>query len=43
MLTSQHDKQRHSLDPTEPFDPFFNTNTTDDLAEAERLAALDGG
>ena len=28
--------------PTEPLDPFFNANTTDDLAEAERLAALDG-
>lgn len=27
--------------PTAPFDPFFNVNTTDDLAEAERLAALD--
>lgn len=27
--------------PIEPFDPFFNANTTDDLAEAERLAALD--
>ncbi|MBY0381517.1 MAG: molybdenum cofactor guanylyltransferase MobA [Xanthobacteraceae bacterium] len=26
--------------PTEPFDPFFNINTPDDLAEAERLAAL---
>jgi molybdopterin-guanine dinucleotide biosynthesis protein A len=29
--------------PTEPFDPFFNANTPDDLAQAERLAALDGG
>ena len=29
--------------PTEPLDPFFNANTTDDLAEAERLATLDGG
>ena len=28
--------------PTTPFDPFFNVNTRDDLAEAERLAALDG-
>jgi molybdenum cofactor guanylyltransferase len=27
--------------PVEPFDPFFNANTTDDLAEAKRLAALD--
>jgi molybdopterin-guanine dinucleotide biosynthesis protein A len=29
--------------PTEPVDPFFNANTTDDLAEADRLAALDQG
>jgi molybdopterin-guanine dinucleotide biosynthesis protein A len=29
--------------PTVPFDPFFNANTPDDLAAAERLAALDGG
>jgi molybdopterin-guanine dinucleotide biosynthesis protein A len=29
--------------PTEPLDPFFNANTADDLAEAERLAVLDGG
>jgi molybdopterin-guanine dinucleotide biosynthesis protein A len=29
--------------PTAPLDPFFNANTADDLAEAERLAALDGG
>jgi molybdopterin-guanine dinucleotide biosynthesis protein A len=28
--------------PTEPLDPFFNANTMDDIAEAERLAALDG-
>lgn len=27
--------------PTAPFDPFFNINTADDLAEAERLVALD--
>ena len=27
---------------TEPLDPFFNANTVDDLAQAERLAALDG-
>jgi molybdopterin-guanine dinucleotide biosynthesis protein A len=27
--------------PTKPLDPFFNANTTDDLAQAERLAALD--
>jgi molybdopterin-guanine dinucleotide biosynthesis protein A len=25
----------------EPFDPFFNANTIDDLAEAERLAAIE--
>jgi molybdenum cofactor guanylyltransferase len=29
--------------PTEPLDPFFNANTADDLAKAERLAVLDGG
>jgi len=29
--------------PTTPLDPFFNANTLDDLAEADRLAALDGG
>jgi molybdenum cofactor guanylyltransferase len=29
--------------PAEPLDPFFNANTTDDLAEAERLAVLDEG
>jgi molybdopterin-guanine dinucleotide biosynthesis protein A len=28
--------------PTEPLDPFFNANTMDDIAEAERWAALDG-
>lgn len=27
--------------PTDPVDPFFNANTADDLAEAERLALLD--
>lgn len=27
--------------PVVPLDPFFNANTADDLAEAERLAALD--
>jgi molybdopterin-guanine dinucleotide biosynthesis protein A len=26
--------------PTEPVDPFFNANTVEDLAEAERLAGL---
>jgi molybdenum cofactor guanylyltransferase len=29
--------------PAEPFDPFFNANTMDDIAAAERLAELDGG
>ena len=29
--------------PVMPVDPFFNANTVDDIAEAERLAALDGG
>jgi molybdenum cofactor guanylyltransferase len=29
--------------PAEQLDPFFNANTMDDIAEAERLAALDGG
>jgi molybdenum cofactor guanylyltransferase len=28
--------------PTEPLDPFFNANTMDDIADAERLAELDG-
>lgn len=28
--------------PTDPLDPFFNANTMDDIAEAERLAVLDG-
>lgn len=28
--------------PTAPLDPFFNANTVEDIAEAERLAALDG-
>jgi molybdenum cofactor guanylyltransferase len=27
--------------PAEPLDPFFNANTLDDLAEAERFAAID--
>jgi molybdenum cofactor guanylyltransferase len=27
--------------PTEPLDPFFNANTIDDIADAERLAVLD--
>jgi len=29
--------------PVLPLDPFFNANTAEDIAEAERLAALDGG
>src|SRR4051794_2403908 len=29
--------------PIEPLDPFFNANTMDDITEADRLAALDGG
>jgi molybdopterin-guanine dinucleotide biosynthesis protein A len=29
--------------PVTPVDPFFNANPVDDIAEAERLAALDGG
>jgi molybdopterin-guanine dinucleotide biosynthesis protein A len=29
--------------PAEPLDPFFNANTVDDIADAERLAALDAG
>ena len=29
--------------PAKPLDPFFNANTMDDIAEAERLAELDGG
>ena len=28
---------------TKPLDPFFNANTAEDIAEADRLAALDGG
>ena len=27
--------------PTDPFDPFFNANTMEDIAEADRLVALD--
>jgi molybdopterin-guanine dinucleotide biosynthesis protein A len=29
--------------PTEPFDPFFNVNTPEDLAAAERIAAQHRG
>ena len=29
--------------PAQPLDPFFNANTMDDIAAAERLATLDGG
>lgn len=28
--------------PAEPVDPFFNANTVEDLAEAEKLATLAG-
>ena len=28
---------------TKPLDPFFNANTAEDIAKADRLAALDGG
>lgn len=28
--------------PTEPFDPFFNANTVEDIVEAQRLSRLDG-
>jgi molybdenum cofactor guanylyltransferase len=28
--------------PAEPLDPFFNANTVEDLAEAERLAGIEG-
>jgi molybdopterin-guanine dinucleotide biosynthesis protein A len=29
--------------PTRPVDPFFNVNTPEDVAEAERIAAQDPG
>jgi molybdenum cofactor guanylyltransferase len=29
--------------PVTPLDPFFNANTVEDIADAERLANLDGG
>ena len=29
--------------PATPLDPFFNANTAEDISEADRLAALDGG
>jgi molybdopterin-guanine dinucleotide biosynthesis protein A len=29
--------------PVDDLDPFFNANTVDDIAAAERLAELDGG
>jgi molybdenum cofactor guanylyltransferase len=29
--------------PTTPLDPFFNANTMEDIAEADRLAGMDGG
>ena len=28
--------------PADPIDPFFNINTVEDLAEAERLSAVEG-
>jgi molybdopterin-guanine dinucleotide biosynthesis protein A len=28
--------------PITPLDPFFNANTAEDIAEADRLATLDG-
>ncbi|MES0864608.1 molybdenum cofactor guanylyltransferase MobA [Ruegeria sp. SCPT10] len=36
LWTDQHDG-REALFPAEPFDPFFNVNTPDDLALAEKL------
>jgi molybdopterin-guanine dinucleotide biosynthesis protein A len=27
--------------PTDPVDPFFNANTVEDIAEADRIVALD--
>jgi molybdopterin-guanine dinucleotide biosynthesis protein A len=32
----------HASWPAEPLDPFFNANTPEDIAAAERLARLDG-
>ena len=36
IWTDQHDG-REALFPADPFDPFFNVNTPDDLARAEQL------
>ncbi len=36
LWTDQHDG-REALFPAQPFDPFFNVNTPDDLAHAETL------
>lgn len=45
MRKIDHWTARHRLAtvtwPVEPLDPFFNANTMDDIAEAERLAELD--
>ena len=38
LWTDQHDG-REALFPADPFDPFFNVNTPDDLARAETLLA----
>jgi molybdopterin-guanine dinucleotide biosynthesis protein A len=38
-FTGRYDVARAEW-PAEPLDPFFNVNTPEDLAEAERLAAL---
>ena len=39
--TARHGVARASW-PAEPIDPFFNANTPEDIAEAERLMALHG-
>ena len=36
LWTDQHGG-REALFPNEPFDPFFNVNTPDDLAQAEAM------
>jgi molybdopterin-guanine dinucleotide biosynthesis protein A len=36
LWTDKHDG-REALFPANPFDPFFNVNTPDDLARAEKL------
>jgi molybdopterin-guanine dinucleotide biosynthesis protein A len=40
--TARHGVARASW-PAEPIDPFFNANTPEDIAAAERLIALHGG